>query len=96
MVVRANHKNYTKDTIKNLYLREKNTRLKIRLLGIKLSYEGKSVQDISDILSISRQTVANWITNFDDYGTDGLRDSDTVGRPKLITENIEESAKKNR
>ena len=88
--------NYTKDTIKNLYLREQNTRLKIRLLAIKLSYEGKSVQDISDILSRSRQTVANWITNFDDYGIDGLVDSENVGRPKIITKTIEENAKKNR
>ena len=96
MVVKAKHKNYTKNDIKSLYLREKNTRLKIRLLGIKLSYEGKLVRNISNILSISRQTVANWITNFDDYGIDGLKDSDNVGRPKLISENIEESAKKNR
>ena len=96
MVVRANHKNYTSDVIKNFYLREKNTRLKIRLLAIKLSYEGRSVQDISEILSMTRQSVANWITDFDDYGIDGIKDSDNVGRPKLITESIEESAKKNR
>jgi len=96
MVVRANNRNYTKHSIKNFYLREKNTRLKIRLLAIKLSYEGKTVLEISDILSISRQTIANWIYIFNDLGIKGLKDSDNVGRPKLITENIEESAKKNR
>lgn len=96
MVVRANNINYTKDTIKNFYMREKNTRLKIRLLAIKLSYDGKSVQDISEILSITRQSVANWITNFDDFGIEGIKDSDNVGRPKIINRTIEESAKKNR
>ncbi len=96
MVVRANHINYTKETIKNFYLSEKNTRLKIRLLAIKLSYEGRSVLEIGAILGKSRQTVAKWIYNFDDYGIDGLKDSDNVGRPKLLIKNIEESAKKNR
>ena len=96
MVVRANHINYPKNTIEDLYLREKSTRLKIRLLAIKLSYEGRSVQDISEILSMTRQSVANWITDFDDYGIEGLKDSDNIGRPKSINRTIEESAKKNR
>jgi len=96
MVVRANNVNYTKYTIEDLYMKEKNSRLKIRLLAIKLSYEGWSVQDISGILSKTRQSVSNWITNFDDYGIEGLKDSDNMGRPKIINEAIEEAAKKNR
>ena len=84
MVIRANQRNYTTDAIKKFYLREKNTRLKIRPLGIKLSNEGKSTQNISDILIMSRQTIANWILNFYDYAIDGLQNNDTLVRPKLI------------
>jgi len=95
MVVKAKHKNYDRDSIKKLYQKENKARLKIRLLAIKLSYEGKYVQDIADILSKSRQTVANWIILFNDYGIEGIYDSDKVGRPVKIDEDVEEMVKKN-
>lgn len=95
MVVKAKHKDYDIDSMKKLYQKENNARLKIRLLAIKLSYEGTSVQDIANILSKSRQTVANWIIFFNDYGIEGIKDNDKVGRPTKIDEDVEELVKKN-
>lgn len=95
MVVKAKHKDYDIDSIKKLYLKENKARLKIRLLAIKLSYEGAPVQDIANILSKSRQTVANWIYFFNEYGIEGIKDSDKVGRPIKIDEDVEEEVKKN-
>ena len=81
--------------LRKLILREGKGRFKIRLLAIKLSYEGRSVQDIADILSKTRQSIATWIYKFNESGIDGIKDSNEIGRPKILDEDIIEEVKKN-
>lgn len=55
------------------YKKEKDGRLKERLLAIKLLLEGKTVPQIADELEVSLKTIYNWINHWNDQGYEGLK-----------------------
>jgi len=57
-----------------LYKTEPDSRVKIRLLEIKLAYEGKKSEDIAEIVSESGSTVREHINRYNRRGYEGLKD----------------------
>lgn len=55
------------------YKKEKDGRIKERLLTIKLLYEGKGVSDIAKQIDVSRKTIYNWIDAWNQNGHRGLK-----------------------
>ena len=94
MVNQARRPEYNLESITVKYHQEIDVRIKERLLAIKLSYQGKSVEEIADILDRTRQTVSQWITDFNYEGLSGLKSKEISGRPKKIVNEVEEEIKK--
>lgn len=63
----------------------KDARLLKRAQIVWLSHLGKSVNEITDLLDISPETVREWLRRYEERGLDGLRDEERPGRPLLAT-----------
>jgi transposase len=67
--------------LRDLYRREQDTKTKVRLLAIKLAYEGKPIAEIAQALSMSQKTVYSWIHRWNEGGYQGLQvDKKSTGR----------------
>ncbi|MBI5326446.1 MAG: helix-turn-helix domain-containing protein [Ignavibacteriae bacterium] len=81
---------------------------RIRANAILLSSKCVSIAVISDIFDVHRDTISNWLNNWEARGIEGLFDEPKPGRPKQIcceenisncetvlqhTENLTESVK---
>ena len=49
------------DTLKDLYLKEKDARVKERLLAMLELYDGKSLSDTGKIVNRSKPTIERWL-----------------------------------
>lgn len=94
MVLRANHPKYNAESILKLYNAEKNGKIKERLLIIKLSYQGRTIEDLVEIFEKSRQTIADRIVKFNYNGIEGLKTKDRPGRPRILSNDQTEDLKK--
>ena len=57
-----------------------------RIKGILFSSEQYSIDEISEILSVHRNTVSNWIDSFEKEGIEGLKIKPGRGRNYILTE----------
>lgn len=64
-------------------------RVRDRCHALLLSDKGYDIGSLSDIFSVHRDTVSNWITKWNTKGKDGLLDKDKPGRPRRFTEDEE-------
>lgn len=60
--------------------------LRRRAHAIVLSHKGYSINQISDILAITRETVSLWFDAWESTGLEGLRDKARSGRPAIYDE----------
>jgi transposase len=66
-------------------------RLYRRTLAVLELDRGRSAADIADMLGVTRQSVSNWATaSAHDLDPSALADRDRSGRPRLLTEDIED------
>lgn len=71
-----------KDIIKN----ECSARVRIRAQAVLLSSKGYSIDEISYLLDIYRNTVSSWIGNWEKNGVGSLSDKSRSGAPSKLTE----------
>ena len=64
----------TYEQVLGLYKTERDVRIKIRLLEVKLCYEGKKSEEIAELLSESGSTVREHLKRYNRHGYNGLKD----------------------
>lgn len=67
--------------------------LRRRAQAIVLSHKGHTIDQISDILGATRETVSNWLSAWEVEGLDGLKDKPRAGRPPIYDETDQERLK---
>lgn len=72
--------------VKEAYDKEKDGRIKQRLLIILKAFKIKSSYKIADLTDTSHTKVQRWIKRFNKYGFEGLKDKKRYGRPAQLTE----------
>ena len=80
-------KGLTKDTIKllkRIYKESKYYQVRQRSHCILLSYEKYKISELMTIFQVSRNTVYNWLNNWEDLGLVGLYNREGRGRKKLF------------
>ena len=71
--------------IQLLYDVEKNAKAKLRLLTAVHRKNGKSIDEITYLLSKPRRTIHGWLTRFQERGIDGKDSIKQSGRPATMT-----------
>jgi transposase len=72
--IKINEKWGTHEQVCGLYETERDSRMKIRLLAIKLAIEGKKSEEIADLLNITGVTIRKYMKRWNQRGYEGLRD----------------------
>jgi len=73
------------DELRALYDREKDARMKVRLLAILLMHEQGSARAVARILHKSQTILANWVHAFNDGGIEGLKRKSPPGLKRRLT-----------
>jgi transposase len=74
------------EEVKEAYNKEKDGRIKQRLLIILKAFKIKSSYKIAELIDTSHTKVQRWINRFNKYGFKGLKDKKRSGRPTQLTE----------
>jgi transposase len=77
----------TYEQVVGLYKTEPDVRIKIRLLEVKLSYEGRKSEEIAELLSESGSTVREHLNRYNRHGYNGLRDIPHPEPESIMDEN---------
>lgn len=64
------------------------SRVRERAQALELLNEGKSRQEIAQILKKHEDTISTWTVKYNKYGIAGLFDKERVGRPREVTDEI--------
>jgi len=73
------------EKIQVIYDQEKNAKSKLRLLSAMHRKRGKSIDEISFLLSKPRRTIHGWLTKFQKRGINGKNSIKQSGRPTTLT-----------
>jgi len=65
-------KHVTREELEDMYKREKNSRVKERLLAILHLYEEKNIPEVSKIIKRSESSIKRWLKKWNKEGYDGL------------------------
>ncbi|MFT5707324.1 MAG: transposase [Oceanospirillaceae bacterium] len=74
-----------KSNILKVIRKEKNARMRLKLLAILHFQEGKSRYQIADFLKVSRTSVNKWISVYLSNGLSGLKERPHSGRPSSLS-----------
>lgn len=80
--------------VKSIHDKEKNGRVKQRLLIILKAFKIKSSYKIAEQTATSHTKVQRWINRFNKYGVDGLKDKPRPGKPSKLTSKQKNELKK--
>lgn len=72
-----------------LYKKEKDPKVRIRLLGLEHKKEGLKFTRIANMLKKSRYAVMDWYNWFTEYGIEGLYDDQRSGRTPFLAKEDE-------
>ena len=76
-----------KDTdFNSLILKEKNARMRVRLIALAHFQEGTGRTKIAKFLKVSRGSVNKWVQYFIKGGIDALKEKPRSGRPSALSE----------
>ena len=76
-----------KDTdFKSLILKEKNARMRVRLMALAHIQDGANKAQTAKFLKVSRGAVNKWVQQFIDDGIEGLKEKPRSGRPRALSE----------
>ena len=78
-----------REKIKELIKKEKNIRVKERLLSILWRLKGKTYTEISENLNKHNITITEWVKRWNKKGYEGLLDKLKSGRPLTLTSDEE-------
>ena len=76
--------------LEKLLKREKKVRVFRRAQAILEVVKGKTVKETSETFGFANSALRKWIRRYVAAGTDGLQDLPRSGRPREVTEEIEE------
>jgi transposase len=76
-----------------LYSKEKDPKVKERLLMLIHTKEGKTTREVAKVIKKSHVSVAHWINRFNEEGIEGLKDRKRSGKPPKMNRNQFESLK---
>ena len=80
----------SKQRLQKLYDEEKNAKAKIRLLSAIHRKKGRSIDEITYLLSKNRRTIHSWLVRFNERGIDGKDSRKAPGKiPSLTIEQRE-------
>jgi transposase len=74
-----------KKKLEELYHREKDSKAQLRLLALIHRKDGKTYQEIGDILRKPFTTIKDWIKRVEKRGLKGIYDEQKPGRPFKLT-----------
>ena len=81
----------TAKEIANLARKEKDGRIRQRLLAMKFISQGQTIPQTAKRLDISERPLRKWLHRFNRYGPDGLRDAPRSGQPpKLQSKQVDQ------
>ena len=81
---------HTSSELKQLFRKEKDALLSIRLRAVYLALMGKSAPEIAALLGYRRRTIQNWVYAYNKHGLEGLRDTPGRGlRCKLNADQLQ-------
>ncbi len=72
--------------LKLLYSKERDSRVKERLLMIIHTKEGRTTREVAGIVKKSYVSVANWVNRFNKEGLAGLKNKQRSGKPPKMEE----------
>lgn len=75
----------SREKIKKLIKKEKNIRVKERLLAVLWRLQGKTYTEISENLNKQNITTTEWVKRWNKEGYEGLLDKPKPGRPLTLT-----------
>ena len=70
--------------LQTLYRTEMNARLARRIQGVYLAMMGQTCHDITQIVSVSRRTVQQWVARYNQGGLEALYDRPRPGQPTKL------------
>jgi len=80
--------------LKIAYKKERDGKIKERILMLIHSYEGKSSRDVGKILQCDQKLVLYWKKRYVSEGLEGLKTKPRSGKPTLFSRRQEEKMKK--
>ena len=84
----------TEKLLERIEEKSKYYQVRQRAKCIQLSYQGYQIRQIIEILKVSRNTIYNWLNNWEKYGLLGLYNVPGRGRKPKLTFQKEEQVKK--
>ena len=67
------------------------SRVRIRAHAVILSSNGYSIEEISNIYEVDRDSVSSWLKRWENYSFNGLYDNDRPGRPPEVFSDIKKN-----
>lgn len=79
--------------LEDTYRHAEKPALRRRAHAILLNHQGYTIDQISDVLGATRETVSIWLTAWENDGLKGLKDKPRSGRPSIYDEKDQERLK---
>lgn len=76
----------TQQTLQEMQLNHPKSQCRRRAQAILLNAKGFSIPKLVKIISVRRNTISQWIDQWEDYGLVGLYDLPRSGRPPIFNE----------
>lgn len=64
---------------------QKDARMRIRLQAVVLGRQGRTAEEVADLLDVSRRAVQKWVHRYNRFGVDGLRRRPGQGRREKLS-----------
>ena len=78
--------NYTASVLRRLAKRCRDNRQIRRLLALAAVYDGMNRSEAARVGGMDRQTLRDWVHQFNEHGPDGLTNAKGAGRPRLLND----------
>lgn len=71
-------------SVRQMMKRHSSARTRVRAHAVLLSAKGYTINQICDILEVTRDSVSSWFSSFEEKGVEGLEEEPPSGRPRKI------------
>lgn len=79
------------EKLKRLYDKGSDSRERKRAHSIILSMKGFSIDQISNIIDVDRDSVSNWFDRWEEGGIEALSDLSKSGRPPILFNDLKKN-----
>ena len=77
---------YSQNQLKALIKKQSNAKIALRLETVLLAKQGRTAVEILQLLPLSRRTVQNYVSRYNQYGLKGLEDNYAGGNSLKLTQ----------